>query len=218
MMISPEQIKAARAMLDWSQEALAQASGLSPATIHNLEKGHISPRSAREVRRTFESKGFEFFENNGLGLNPDEIKVYKGTGSPDRFYEDMLATAKENGGEIAAIYKSQEILLRSLGVANAANPERLERLGKMAAVKCLFSEAHNTSLQVPEFQFRALPKYQIGHSSFFVCGNKYAIVLTKEGKDFTYIVMKSVDMAQSGWREFLPLWNSAVPLLNASTV
>jgi len=42
--INARQIKAARALLDWSQENLASASGLSIATIRKIESGHISPR------------------------------------------------------------------------------------------------------------------------------------------------------------------------------
>jgi transcriptional regulator with XRE-family HTH domain len=42
--INARQIKAARALLDWSQEDLANTSGLSIATIRKIESGHISPR------------------------------------------------------------------------------------------------------------------------------------------------------------------------------
>lgn len=38
-MLSPVQCRAARGLLDWSQEQLAQASGLSRSTIRDFESG-----------------------------------------------------------------------------------------------------------------------------------------------------------------------------------
>jgi transcriptional regulator with XRE-family HTH domain len=43
-MISIQQIKAARALLEWRQEDLAKKSGLSLAAINKLERGLVSPR------------------------------------------------------------------------------------------------------------------------------------------------------------------------------
>ena len=148
-MISPEQIRAARAMIDWSQEALAEASGLSPTTIHNLEKGKLSHRSTIPVRKALENKGFEFFGTNGLNRRTDESRTYEGVNSQEEFFEDIFATAKESGGEIVAIYKSSETLARSLGVTNFNNLECLELLSKFAKVKCLISDVRNSSLLIP---------------------------------------------------------------------
>lgn len=37
--LHPAQIKAARAMLDWSQERMAHEAGLAVSTIRNIEMG-----------------------------------------------------------------------------------------------------------------------------------------------------------------------------------
>jgi ribosome-binding protein aMBF1 (putative translation factor) len=42
--VNADQIRAARAYLNWSQEDLAAAAELSVATIRQIETGHISPR------------------------------------------------------------------------------------------------------------------------------------------------------------------------------
>ena len=45
-MISPAQIRAARALLGWKQTDLAAASGLSEVSIKNIERGKTDARSS----------------------------------------------------------------------------------------------------------------------------------------------------------------------------
>jgi transcriptional regulator with XRE-family HTH domain len=65
------QIRAARALLDWSAEDLARESSLGLATIRRAEnsKNEISMTAANNlsVRRTLEAAGVEFIDENGGG-------------------------------------------------------------------------------------------------------------------------------------------------------
>jgi transcriptional regulator with XRE-family HTH domain len=211
MMISAEQIKAARAMLDWTQDELARACGLSLNTVSNLEKGHLSIRSSMAVRKALEDKGFEFFGKNGLCRRSDESRIYEGSGSCDKFYEDMLAAVKDKGGEIAAVFWSQEMLAKSLGAENSHQLERLEQLARYAKVKCLLIDVLCLPLDMPFFEFRTMTNYHGFPFAGFTHGDKTAIVLTKGG-DFTFFVAQSVEIAQTSLREFAPLWDNALPL------
>ena len=69
--VSIRQVKAARALLDWSQERLAEEAGLSVPTIKRLEAadGLLGGRSATEakIRAAFDSSGVEFIQENGGG-------------------------------------------------------------------------------------------------------------------------------------------------------
>jgi DNA-binding XRE family transcriptional regulator len=42
-MIAPAQLRAARALLDWSRADCGTASGVSPETIKNIEKERFQP-------------------------------------------------------------------------------------------------------------------------------------------------------------------------------
>jgi len=68
-MILVEQIKAARAMLNLSQKQLAEKSGISIATLNNIERGaQNDPKisTMRAIKTALESQGIEFTnENNG---------------------------------------------------------------------------------------------------------------------------------------------------------
>lgn len=45
-MITPAQIRAARALIGWKQSDLATASGVSEISIKNIERGATDPRSS----------------------------------------------------------------------------------------------------------------------------------------------------------------------------
>jgi len=202
-------------MLDLSQDALAQECGLSLNTIHSLEKGQVSYRSSMEVRRTLEKKGIEFLGNNGLSRRDDTSITYTGEDGTDNFYEDMLATVKESGGEIVAEYRTAEVFARSLGISSSDKQDRIEQLSKYASVRCLISNANQSSLTIPSIRMRAT-SYQLPMPlSTFTCGNKHTVVITPDGIKFFYYVMRSVEVVQCELHAFAAHWDRAHPLVSS---
>jgi len=69
--VSIRQIKAARALLGWSQETLAAAATVSVPTIKRLEAedGMLGGRNetAEKIRSALEVAGVEFIDENGGG-------------------------------------------------------------------------------------------------------------------------------------------------------
>ncbi len=59
--LSPAQCRAARGLLDWSQEQLAQASGLSRSTVRDFESGRHEPHrgSLTLILQTLTAQGVE---------------------------------------------------------------------------------------------------------------------------------------------------------------
>lgn len=69
-MISANQIKAARVLLDWNQKDLAEAAGLSLPTIQRMEKLGLersTVANAQKVIAAFNEGGVEFISENGGG-------------------------------------------------------------------------------------------------------------------------------------------------------
>ena len=71
-MIEAEQVRAARALLGWSQGDLVERSGLSLTTIRRMEDADVGPgRSSAEnvatVQRVLEAAGVQFIAENGGG-------------------------------------------------------------------------------------------------------------------------------------------------------
>jgi transcriptional regulator with XRE-family HTH domain len=68
-MISAAQCRAARALIDWSQQDLANHAAVGVVTVHQLESGLSQPRRATldVIQRAFEAAGVEFIDENGGG-------------------------------------------------------------------------------------------------------------------------------------------------------
>jgi transcriptional regulator with XRE-family HTH domain len=77
MTLSPAQCRAARALLNWSQEDLVRRSRITKKTIADFERGATQPRlqTLAQIRTAFDAAGVEFLNGNGLRMpikgNPD---------------------------------------------------------------------------------------------------------------------------------------------------
>lgn len=68
-MITPAQIRAARALIAWKQTQLATAAGLSEMSVKNIERGTTDPRVSTmlAIQSALESAGVMFIDQNGNG-------------------------------------------------------------------------------------------------------------------------------------------------------
>ena len=70
-LVTVNQLKAARALLGWSQSDLAKYSGVSEPTIARLESlgGGLGgrPETGQKIRSALEKGGIEFIDENGGG-------------------------------------------------------------------------------------------------------------------------------------------------------
>ena len=68
-MITATQCRAARALLDWSQQELADRARVGIVTVRQLEGGKTQPRRSTldVIQRALEAAGVEFIDENGGG-------------------------------------------------------------------------------------------------------------------------------------------------------
>jgi transcriptional regulator with XRE-family HTH domain len=69
MPISPSQCRAARALLNWSQDELAERAGVAKKTIADLERDarYATGRTSNALQETLEASGVVFIPANGGG-------------------------------------------------------------------------------------------------------------------------------------------------------
>jgi transcriptional regulator with XRE-family HTH domain len=83
MVITPEQIRAARALLRLDQTSVAQGAGISVVTLRRLEEQHglskVAPATVDQVRRALEKAGAEFIDRGVRRGSPtsEEIQAIK---------------------------------------------------------------------------------------------------------------------------------------------
>ena len=70
MEISPRQSRAARGLLDWTQDNLATRAGVSLKTVQDFEGERRKPIKVvrASIKQAFEQAGVEFFDQDGLRL------------------------------------------------------------------------------------------------------------------------------------------------------
>ena len=79
-MITPEQIRAARAILKWTAKELSEKAGLSLPTVQRMERDHGTDSSLGKnimaVQQVLENAGIEFIPENGGGVG---VRMKKGS-------------------------------------------------------------------------------------------------------------------------------------------
>lgn len=80
--ITPAQCRAARALIEWSQEALANSASVSRHTVKDFERGARTPypNNLTAIRTALEVAGVEFIAENGggAGVRLRKIKSFMG--------------------------------------------------------------------------------------------------------------------------------------------
>lgn len=74
--MSPEQSRAARAWLDWSQDDLAAKAAVSPSTVRDFEKGRRVPiaNNLTAMRAALEGAGIGFVDGATPGITYSKKK------------------------------------------------------------------------------------------------------------------------------------------------
>ncbi len=97
MDITPEQIRAARALLHLGQAELASRAHVSVVTIRRLERGHdsgrVAPGTVAGVRDVLEKAGAEFIPD---GVRRRPIKRQDARA----LYEDLRAISRRSGARL----------------------------------------------------------------------------------------------------------------------
>ncbi len=67
--LTPAQCRAARGLIDWTQEDLAEAAGVSRSTVRDFEKGRhdLNRVSAAQIRGALEAAGVILIPADALG-------------------------------------------------------------------------------------------------------------------------------------------------------
>lgn len=76
-MITAQQVRAGRALLNWSQKDLATHSGISLNAINNFEREIVTPRrdTLQALRKTLETAGLEMIGETGVNRIQEKLDV-----------------------------------------------------------------------------------------------------------------------------------------------
>jgi len=205
-MITIEQCRAARGLLDWTQQDLADASGMSKTAINNFEKGHsdIKAESLRAIRMAFESANIEFLGAQGLQKHAEHVELIKGTNALSDLMDDIYETMKNEGGEI---------LIADIHEEKSA-PEDIQQLRQMIErlkpknvkerILCREDDSNNWS-EYNSCRYISRDK-TVSALPSYIYGSKVAIQLWKKS---VVIILDSREASKAERAHFEYLWSHA---------
>ena len=94
-MIEAAQVRAARALIGWSQTELADAAGVPLSTVERFETGapdHIAEEAVDKMRAALETAGVAFIPKNGGGAG---VRLRKGRKLEYIGWDDLNASNDE---------------------------------------------------------------------------------------------------------------------------
>jgi hypothetical protein len=103
--ITPEQIRAAMAILKWDDKDLSAAAKIGSTTAYSMKMGNHSPRAdlLRQVKNALEAAGIEFIADRGVALRRDALEVIEGEGCYTRLMERILSLMGDRQEDICFI-------------------------------------------------------------------------------------------------------------------
>jgi transcriptional regulator with XRE-family HTH domain len=199
MLITVEQVKAARALLGWSQKDLAQYAGLTQDHIANYETQRSRSLDVLEaINRALNTEGIVFTQK-GVELNREAIKTFDGEGWYLRLLDDVYETLKDT--------KDAELLLFCAD-DKVSPPEvnsRYRKLRKAGVRMRQLVEEGNTYLMGNLTEYRYVPKENFTNYVCLVYGKKVAVCADQNTKA---VVFNDLNLATMWTSVFNIMWAS----------
>ncbi len=208
--ITIQQIKAARALMNWSQTDLGERSGLSQTAIANIENGkhRASENTLQSFLQAFDKAGVEFIEG-GVRLKPDSIEILEGddcaSRMPDIIFESMLRHDLDeylvNGVDFGLIDQATHDSIKR-------QVSRLQQSGRKQRI--LVEEGTPREKIIGPLEWhRSLPSDIFSAATpSFIYNDCFAIMLLEKKQ---VIIIRNTSLADFQRRQFDWLWERAAP-------
>jgi transcriptional regulator with XRE-family HTH domain len=208
-MITVEQIRGARGLLSWSQQDLADKSGVSKPTINNIERFMLVPRvkTMDKIEQAFVENGVEFIAGPGVRFSAQNlnVKVFTGSEALIRLVDDMYISLKEcKNKEILCSGADEKRLYDVGGEKFVKLIERNQKSGVTA--KILLKEGDTYFLEPKKF-YRWCGKETHQQVAYHVYGDTYAMLLW--GPPIKIVLIRNAQIAEDYRKQFLFNWDNA---------
>jgi transcriptional regulator with XRE-family HTH domain len=211
-MIDHRQIRAARALLNWSQVDLARASGLATSSIKSIETAASARRETLElIESAFECNGIEFLPGSGVRLKHPAVAVHEDRHATAALLDDIYGHVQAAPDrEVLIIGLDETFAMETDGAGLlSAHVARLTAAGVRQRI--LVCEGDTRFLTSPEC-YRWLPRrYFMRHAAIYIYGDRIAVHMGSLRR--RAIIIEARPLAQHMRTLFALLWEevSSVP-------
>jgi len=210
-MISSRQIRAARGLLEWSGDDLADKVGITRATLSKIESELSQPQEGTlaRIEDAFIKHGIEFLEGDGLRLRQQDIRVFSGKDGYRQFLDHIYVTLK-NGGRIRQFFlneKSGPSFADEYGRAHISRMALIEELDAK-----VLSPDGDIELPAPYVTYRWINKEDSDIVPFYVYGDYVVLPMYETSHKREWVSINSKLMAERFCKQFDKCWARAMPI------
>lgn len=208
MIVHADQIRAARAYLNWKQTHLADRADVNRDTIVRLEKGKTEANrdTLEKIVRTFELAGIEFTKD---GIRKKEaLTVLEGDNVNFQILDDIYFRLKGQGGEV---------LIAGLSEVQPTDSARynflrhhIKRLMEAGISERILVEEGETNFVAPLSWYRTVPSDQFQNTPFQIYADR--IVMKEWGDPERMVLIQNARFANTMRTMFDLIWNQAKPV------
>ncbi len=203
-----EQIRAARALLDWSQSDLAEKADLSQTGIARIENGTNRPNSQtlEKIKRAFDDADIEFIDETGVKRRPEgHVQTYRGHEGFVAFLVDVYETLKQPNAfkEVVVNNVSEDQFIKWERDYLEMHQKRMREVG--AKYKIVIEEGDHNFTANEYARYKWIPKTTFSSISFYVYGTKSALIHFTDD-DVNVYVINSRAIAHFYRNEFDKVW------------
>ncbi len=176
--LSAAQIRAARALLDWSLDDLAAATNVARNTIARIESGAVKPRdeTLTQIRDAFESRDLQFLPNDGIVRHREMIDKLEGFEALNRLLDDVYETVKD-GGSVCISGVNEKVFDKFYNdVYTPTHKTRMTAIKDKVKCRSLLKEGDFDFTYSSYFEYRWMPAGKFKENSFYVYNNKLAFI------------------------------------------
>lgn len=202
-----DQIRAARALLDWSQSDLADRADLSQTGIARIENGTNKPNSGTmdKILTAFDAADIEFIGESGVRKRTGEVRILKGANAMSDFLDDVFETAINHGSS----QKPVEVFLSNVVHENwikwmgeerwRKHTERMISAKDKMDVKILVKTGDRNFPASAYAEYRWMPEELFNDKSFYSYHDRLAFLDFRES-DIRITLIRQSDFAK-GYRD-----------------
>lgn len=211
-MITAKQSKAARALLGWTLEDLAQHSGVARNALAKFENNVTTTRqsSLEAIYKAFSIANIEFTGTSGVREKEDGVELFTGRDCLQKLWQNILFTFGDNGGEVLITNVDER---RTIEKAEGDVYQHLMNLKEKNITERLLSCEGDTFFIAPKEYYRWIPKEVFSMSTAtFIYADKVAYFLWSKN----VIVLVHCKKASEAEKErFEYMWKKAkIPPIN----
>lgn len=206
MLITSDQIRAARALKNWSQTDLAERTGLAVPTIANIELGKQMPGKStiEKIIDAFTVGGIAFTPN-GVEFDKNEIFSLVGEGKFKNLLFDAITTMQQ--------LPPRERVFMAMNAEDCATTDEETALyetmlkNKISLKRIVSKKAEIT---YPQFETKIIDhEYSDSKGAFFVFGDRTAFYTAAEnGQEPTTLIVTNARIAETYKKTFMYMWDT----------